>query len=170
MDKTSINLGANMLRAKAGIGTVLPKIILVYAVCAVMELVCLVVVLLGPKFIENRVVAIITFVFAWVIAVASISATDWYYRLTFFRICLMKRRQRTWWMKIQDRRLVFMKSGHVKFVEKDITALSHLLAEREGVQIECEQEMSGIWLHSPDWATELRLLTLLNMRLAVSRM
>lgn len=58
---------------------------------------------------------------------------------------------------------------HTKISEKDILELSRLITEREGVPIECEQELSGTWLHSSDWETELRLLAFLNQRLTVSR-
>ena len=65
---------------------------------------------------------------------------------------------------------VFVRTGFVKFSEKDIIARLHLLADREGgLQIECNKEISGIWLHSTSWETKLRLLTLLNWRLTVSR-
>ena len=58
---------------------------------------------------------------------------------------------------------------NVSFTEKDIVELSQLLLEREGGRIECEKEISGIWLHSPGFETELRLHTLKNMWLTVSR-
>ena len=57
----------------------------------------------------------------------------------------------------------------VKFSDEEIAELSRLLSEKENVQFECELEMSGIWLHSADWQSELRLLILLNQRLTVSR-
>lgn len=55
------------------------------------------------------------------------------------------------------------------FAAHEVKMLRAILEEREGVKIMCGKELSGIWLHSKDFETELRLLLLGNKRMTVSR-
>ena len=59
--------------------------------------------------------------------------------------------------------------AQVSFSNTDIIDLSRLLQEREGVEIRCNPQISGIWLHDENWETELRLLILADIRITVSR-
>lgn len=59
--------------------------------------------------------------------------------------------------------------ANITFSEEDIAELTALLEQHEQKTILCKKEMSGIWLHSEDWETELRLLLLFHYRLTVSR-
>lgn len=58
------------------------------------------------------------------------------------------------------------------FSDADVSALKRIIEDGDRVPLYCQQELSGIWLRSEptdDIETELRLLTLPNMKLTVSR-
>ena len=57
----------------------------------------------------------------------------------------------------------------VKFNDTDIKELSAIIKEKGHVDVEPHIEMSGIWLRSADNMTELRLLTLVDIQVIVSR-
>ena len=44
-----------------------------------------------------------------------------------------------------------------KITINEITSLVEMISAAEGTPISAEQELHGVWLHSADWAAELRL-------------
>ena len=59
--------------------------------------------------------------------------------------------------------------NHFAFSDSEILELKQLLENKEKVPYICNREMSGIWLHTPDFEAELRLLLLGQFRISVSR-
>lgn len=57
----------------------------------------------------------------------------------------------------------------VVFSEEDIVALKSIIEIADEVSIQVKREMSGIWFHSDDWESQLRLLILGNFRVTISR-
>ena len=57
----------------------------------------------------------------------------------------------------------------LQFPDKDILELKKLLEEREKEPIEDQRQLSGVWLYSNTWETELRLLLLSDIKIIVSR-
>ena len=45
----------------------------------------------------------------------------------------------------------------LKITMSEITSLIEMISDSEGTHISAEQELHGVWLHSADWTTELRL-------------
>ena len=62
-----------------------------------------------------------------------------------------------------------MDQKQLRFSEEDIAQMLQLLEACEGTKIYCKREINGIWLHTKNYDTELRLLLLMNFRLTVSR-
>lgn len=56
-----------------------------------------------------------------------------------------------------------------QFNDEEIQTLKGILEMQERTGIQCDEELSGVWLHSDDFKTELRLLLLKNLRMTVSR-
>lgn len=52
---------------------------------------------------------------------------------------------------------------------KEAESFAKWLSEREGVHILCTQELSGTWLHSRTYTSELRILLLADIQITVSR-
>lgn len=52
---------------------------------------------------------------------------------------------------------------------KEAESFAKWLSEREGVPILCTQELSGTWLHSRTYTSELRILLLADIQITVSR-
>lgn len=57
----------------------------------------------------------------------------------------------------------------IVFSDEDIVALKSIIEIADGVSIQVKREMSGIWFHSDDWESQLRLLILGNFRVTISR-
>lgn len=57
----------------------------------------------------------------------------------------------------------------VMFSAAEQEELRLLLEKQEGIPIQWKQEMSGVWYHSENWESELRILFLANFRVTVSR-
>lgn len=55
------------------------------------------------------------------------------------------------------------------FSDKEIAEVQELLHRSEGVPVRAEQELSGVWFHSDNWESELRITFLSTFRLTVSR-
>lgn len=58
---------------------------------------------------------------------------------------------------------------YVKFNDRDIKELAAIIDEKDHVCVDAHMELSGIWLYSPNEETELRLLTLGDFQVTVSR-
>ena len=56
-----------------------------------------------------------------------------------------------------------------KITVNEITSLIEMISDSEGTHISAEQELHGVWLHSADWSTELRLSIYCERFIMVSR-
>lgn len=56
-----------------------------------------------------------------------------------------------------------------KITTSEITSLVEMISAAEGTFISAEQELHGVWLHSADWTTELRLSIYCERFIMVSR-
>lgn len=61
------------------------------------------------------------------------------------------------------------KVNQICFSNKEVADIQATLQRREGVPIQIEKELSGLWFHSDDWESELRVIFLSTFRLTVSR-